>query len=201
MNNFIKVYDNALTDEFCDSAVKEIDRFIDRSEDFTKFTDYVKKDKDKSRNDISIFPGHFESSKWLVEGIEDSLHKHYDLYCDEYSVGGTSFNDAYKNLPKLQKSSLDGGFCTWHSEQGAGGSASRFLVWMFYLNDVEKGGKTEFYWYDLQFKPTKGQLLIWPASFTHTHRAAPDLKEDKYIATGWFHYPEEKEVPKNSFNS
>ena len=40
----------------------------------------------------------------------------------------------------------------------------------------------------VQFKPTKGQLLIWPAAFTHTHRAAKDLEEDKYIATGWFHY-------------
>ena len=30
-----------------------------------------------------------------------------------------------------------------------------------------------------------GKLVIWPAYFTHTHRANPDLKEDKYIITGW----------------
>ena len=72
---------------------------------------------------------------------------------------------------------------------------------MFYLNTVTKGGHTEFLYQDVSFQPTKGQLLLWPASFTHTHRAAPDLKEDKYIATGWFHYPVENEMPNNAFNS
>lgn len=187
MDNFINVYNNALTDEFCDAAVEQINHFIERSENFTKFTDHIKRDNDNGRNDISIFCGHFESSKWITEGLNKSLNKYYNKYCEEYTIG-TSFETAYQDKPKLQKSSAGGGFFQWHCEQGGGTSASRFLVWMFYLNDVEKGGKTEFLYQDVQFKPTKGQLLIWPAAFTHTHRAAKDLEEDKYIATGWFHY-------------
>lgn len=200
MDNFIKVYNNALTDEFCDAAVKEIDKYIERSENFTKFVEHVRNDDDNARTDISIFPGHFESSQWLVDEIRISLNKYYNEFCNEYTIG-TKFEDAYRDLPKLQKSSSGGGFVQWHCEQGSGASSSRFLVWMYYLNDVEKGGKTEFLYQDLQFKPTKGQLLIWPAAFTHTHRAAKDLEEDKYIATGWFHYPVEKKLPENSFSS
>ena len=191
MTDFIEVYNNALTDDFCDKAINTIDDLIVRAkEEAPKFDNDVKFDKTNARDDISIFPIAFESCEYIVEGINNSLNKHYNLYRDKYIIG-TEFNEAYDNRPKLQKSSKGGGFTQWHCEQGPKSSASRFLVWMFYLNNVEKGGKTEFYYQNTNFKPVKGSLLIWPAAFTHTHRAADDLQEDKYIATGWFHYPKD----------
>ena len=201
MDNFIIEYKNALSDEFCEKAIQDIELLLKRTETNPEFSAHVKYDKNQTRNDISIFPAHFESLDYIIKELRYSLNKHYSLYTKKYYLEGTNFNDAYKDLPKLQKSSTDGGFHQWHHEQGKGSCSSRFLVWMFYLNDVEKGGKTEFLYQDLAFKPTKGSLLIWPAGFTHTHRAAKDLKEDKYIATGWFHYPEQKKIPDNSFNS
>jgi len=90
---------------------------------------------------------------------------------------------------KFQKSSADGGFCTWHVEHSdAENSMKRYLVWMFYLNTTESG-YTEFDYQDMRVQPTQGTLVLWPAYFTHPHRAAPDLKEDKYIITGWLHHP------------
>ena len=200
MDNFLRVYDNALSDELCDEAILRINELIERRKADDKYKEEVRFDNDESRNDVSIFPNNFASCQNVKNGIRDSLEKHYLLYRKEYSIG-TPFEEVYKNNPKLQKSSEGGGFCSWHSEQGPGGNASRFLVWMFYLNTVTKGGHTEFLYQDISFQPTKGQLLLWPASFTHTHRAAPDLKEDKYIATGWFHFPVKEEMSNNSFNS
>ena len=95
---------------------------------------------------------------------------------------------------KFQKSSAGGGFFDWHTEQGDSATASRFLVWMIYLNTVEKGGHTEFKYQKRSLKPTAGTLVYWPAGYTHIHRAAPDLGEDKYIATGWFSYNRKKET-------
>ena len=60
----------------------------------------------------------------------------------------------------------------------------RFGVWMIYLNDTDTG-YTDFYHQNLSIKPETGKLVIWPAYHTHRHRANPDLKEDKYIITGW----------------
>ena len=91
------------------------------------------------------------------------------------------------NSFKIQKSVEGGGFYTWHWEHDAYNSPNRFLVWMLYLNDVTKGGKTEFR-NGLTIQPKKGTLVLWPAYFTHMHRAAPDLKETKYIMTGWYEY-------------
>jgi hypothetical protein len=59
---------------------------------------------------------------------------------------------------------------------------------MTYLNTVFKGGETEFLYQDIKFSPTKGNTLLWPAYFTHTHRGIPAPIEDKFIITGWFEY-------------
>ena len=66
-------------------------------------------------------------------------------------------------------------------------SQGRILTFMYYLNDIEEGGETEFVYQDrLKIKPTTGTLLIWPAGFTHTHRALPILNDEpKYLITGW----------------
>ena len=194
-NHFIETYENALSDEMCDNAVDTIRFLVDRAkEDPETFKKEVVFHNDKTRNDISIFPIAFQSCKEIVDGIYSSLNKHYDLYREKYTIG-TKFEDAYFQNPKLQMSTSGGGFTNWHCEQGPNACSSRFLVWMFYLNDVEKGGKTDFFYQNISFQPKKGSLLIWPAAFTHTHRASPDLKEDKFIATGWFHYPSDY-VPK-----
>ena len=90
---------------------------------------------------------------------------------------------------KMQRTPPGGGFCTWHFEQGGDYHCSRrFGVWMLYLNDVNKGGKTDFPNQGLSVKPEAGKMVIWPAAYTHMHRSAPDLEEWKYIVTGWFIY-------------
>lgn len=69
-------------------------------------------------------------------------------------------------------------------------TTTRHLAWMTYLNDVNDGGETEFYYQKLKVKPRKGLTIIWPADWTHTHKGHPSLTEEKYIITGWVNYIE-----------
>ena len=62
---------------------------------------------------------------------------------------------------------------------------------MTYLNDVPEGGETEFPMYGLKIKPETGKTLIWPAEWTHAHKGAIVVKGNKYIITGWMHYPDD----------
>lgn len=108
---------------------------------------------------------------------------------------------------KMQRTPPGGGFCEMHYEQGSDYHTSRrFAVWMIYLNDVHKGGTTDFPNQNLKVPPRAGNLLIWPAAYTHPHRSSPDLDEMKYIITGWFVYKdvddEKNTVPfeKSRFN-
>jgi 2OG-Fe(II) oxygenase superfamily len=82
-----------------------------------------------------------------------------------------------------------GGYYYWHSEiyprDVQCETLHRVLLFMFYLNDVEQGGETEFLYANKKLKPTQGQMVIAPAGFTHTHRGNVPLSSDKYILTSW----------------
>ncbi|AZQ10319.1 2OG-Fe(II) oxygenase [Shewanella khirikhana] len=91
------------------------------------------------------------------------------------------------NIQKYPKGK--GGYPHWHSEQfpqnGHNEALHRVVLYMFYLNDVEEGGETEFFYQGRKLKPTKGTMVIAPAGFTHTHRGNVPQSSDKYIATSW----------------
>lgn len=90
----------------------------------------------------------------------------------------------------LQKYQADrGGYPHWHSEiyplDAQAETLHRVLLYTFYLNDVPKGGETEFHYQQRLIRPRIGSLLIAPAGFTHTHRGNIPSGGDKYIATSW----------------
>ena len=58
---------------------------------------------------------------------------------------------------------------------------------MTYLNTVKNAG-TEFKYQKLKTKAVKGKTVIWPASWTHTHRGSDNDKKEKIIIAGWFNF-------------
>ena len=54
-----------------------------------------------------------------------------------------------------------------------------------YLNDDFDGGETEFLYQQRREQAVEGDVLIFPASYTHTHRGNPPIGNSKYIATSW----------------
>ncbi|GMA82414.1 2OG-Fe(II) oxygenase [Shewanella glacialipiscicola] len=91
------------------------------------------------------------------------------------------------NIQKYQQNK--GGYPHWHSEQfpqnGHNEALHRVVLYMFYLNDVEEGGETEFYYQQRKISPKKGTMVIAPAGFTHSHRGNRPVSGDKYIVTSW----------------
>jgi hypothetical protein len=91
-------------------------------------------------------------------------------------------------LTMLRYTAGAGGYPHWHAENFPEPSAEamhRALFFVCYLNDVESGGETEFFFYDTRVAPRRGRLLIAPCGFTHTHRGAVTLSGDKYIISSW----------------
>jgi len=174
----IAIFENYFNDEYCDnvidwfnlkSVVADHEKTVDR-DDFTISEPHI------------IF-GSFKSE--FYNTLVDKLKQAYLSYRKNYDFLLPA--ELIMNSFKIQKSIEGGGFCTWHWEHDPYSNPNRFLVWMLYLNDVANGGKTEFR-NGLKVQPKKGTLVLWPAYFTHMHRAAPDLKETKYIMTGWYEY-------------
>lgn len=83
----------------------------------------------------------------------------------------------------------EGGYPYWHSEvypQPQHNEAlHRILLFMYYLNDVDEGGTTDFHYQKRSIRPKRGRMVIAPAYFTHTHRGNVPVSNDKYILTSW----------------
>ena len=188
--NFIESYPNALSIEKCQQICDTMDEIISRPDPGSAC---ILSD-DSSRTDWNIFTGRYGSLKSSEDYVIDAVHAGWRKYNKKYGAGSRAFLELFTPGWKFQRSETGGGFHAWHSEQGSGNNRGRFGAWMLYLNTVEEGGKTEFKHQDLAVKPEAGTLLIWPAAYTHVHRAARDLVGHKYIATGWFEYPERVDV-------
>ena len=105
------------------------------------------------------------------------------------------------NLQHYKKGS--GGYHHWHSEHfphpsdPQQKSLHRVLFWLLYLNDVDEGGETEFFYQGAKVKPSQGRLILSPCSFTHTHRGNVPVSNDKYILTSWVMYRPAEELYNN----
>jgi hypothetical protein len=63
----------------------------------------------------------------------------------------------------------------------------RIITYLWYLNDVEEGGETNFPDLNLNVKPEMGKLLLFPASWDFPHCGKTPISSNKYIVTGWLY--------------
>ena len=66
--------------------------------------------------------------------------------------------------------------------------AKRFLNMMWYLNDVEEGGSTEFTEFELEIQPKIGSLLIFPPFWMFPHKGNLLKTGKKYLLSTYLHY-------------
>lgn len=190
--DFIEHYKGVLTKEFC----KRVTDWFDFQEETNSFV--IDRRSDKYVTDTQIFAGSVGSPVYpgfQLNTISPVLHNPI------FEVLKTAAQDYFKKYPfihtagshsiidfKMQKTKKGEGFTGWHYESGDVQHNRRFLTFMIYLNDVNNGGETEFYYQKKKFKPRAGDMLVWPAGFTHMHKGYSPKKETKYIITTWMEY-------------
>jgi prolyl 4-hydroxylase len=108
---------------------------------------------------------------------------------------------AFENdIPKLKAQRLQlvkydpgQGFYGWHHDVSYTVTdreevKKRVFSLVIYLNDVVKGGETEFKNFDLKVAPQAGAALVFPANFAYSHRANQPISNAKYVIVTWFEY-------------
>ena len=75
------------------------------------------------------------------------------------------------------------------------GIKHRKLTCLFYLNDVEDGGETEFPKLNLRVKPMRGRMIYFDnykkdgsINYETLHRSMPILSGEKWAFNLWYHY-------------
>jgi tetratricopeptide (TPR) repeat protein len=144
----------------------------------------------KDSSDLTVLPcdvntpGHEPVARYFRH-----LEQCYQAYAEQWSFLGGILPHGEIMPFTIQRYDVGGHFQRVHSERNSISFAHRVLAWMTYLNDVEEGGETRFHHFGLEVRPERGKTLIWPAEWTHAHSGGVVRKGEKYIITGWIHFP------------
>ena len=184
LNDHIALFPKALIKGECDYI-------IDQYEKFSKMNlTYPRIEHPYDKNDTTVYP--LDPNIREMTEYDDFLHHflevlwtNFDQYARRFpSVRGQD-QTLYIRGMRIQKTLPGEGFHAWHCENGRLSTMRRVVAFSCFLNDVDDGGETEFLEQHKRYKASAGDLLIFPAGFTHTHRGNTPISNEKYIITGW----------------
>ena len=162
MNDFIKTYNNVLSDVSCKHL---IDKFEDNRNQWQK----TELEGHRSFTEINI--NLHEDWQEYVNIIYKSLNPFVEKYAKDNNITH-NWPERYGweqiRFKKYEVNDKDE--FKEHVDVMDYASAKRFLVMFLYLNDNE-GGLTEFPEYDTMIQPKAGTVLMFPPMWTQTHRS------------------------------
>ena len=191
--DFIRVYDKALSREFCRGIIDYFEWCVENNRVWDRKIDSNKLRKDDLSTTMN--PTNFYDIQFTKEHLHGYINEFnnafwdecYNSYCDEFDV----INSLGKHTVfsyKVQKTMPAQGYHVWHSEASDRELSNRIMAYILYLNDVPDGGETEFLYQRKRIDPKEGRLVLFPACYTHIHRGNPPLRGSKYIMTGWIEF-------------
>ena len=153
---------------------------------------YEKSNNKKFQNNhntkMTHLPIYYSQTPELNNYIKQ-LNKIIKKYKKKYAyvdIGQEAWN--LHPIVKIQKYEPGESYFKWHCEvSGNEETRKRMLVFTTYLNDVKKGGETQFLYQRKKIKPLQGKTVLFPSFWTHTHKGNKTT-ETKYIITGWYTY-------------
>ncbi|RUO53610.1 2OG-Fe(II) oxygenase [Pseudidiomarina homiensis] len=218
-HDFIEVYDNALSPDFCEAFIQTFDASphlqqgrtgggVDVSKKHSsdlylnQYSDYQEQLKVIQQTTFHYAVEYFKKYRFALiaplalqvrhpkTGEAVALtHENFD----EVAAGNeAAYMQLLYRLGPIQAQRYaqgKGNYNYWHCEvfpeKNSVEALHRTLLFMFYLNDVEEGGSTDFYYQQRSIQPRQGRMVIAPGYFTHTHRGSTPISGDKYILTSW----------------
>ena len=192
MNKYIYLNKNSLSKEFCLDIIN-----LFENED-GKYHGVTHSGLNKNIKDTTDFSINMSNEKWekynkfLQEELNRNITKYLKNLRDEFKNKVQHSDQNYFdqnqisfNMLLMQKYKKGTGKYIFHDDFSIDYQYKKYRAFTFlwYLNNVELGGETEFE--EFKIKPEAGKLLIFPASWTFPHSGKIPISDDKYIITGW----------------
>ena len=181
LKDYIHVYKNAISHEFCSEILKEY-----KKDDYEVGTinDF---ETSRYRNCDVVYISNYDTieknqnnRKSIDEGIYDIIHKGIKKYLKKYSPHTFNMNgDTGYQLIRYKT----GDYVTEHIDTSSG--EHRTLSCSLLLNDDYEGGELSFFNKRYKLKGSKGDLVIFPSSFTYPHEVLPVISGTRYSIVTW----------------
>jgi len=176
LNDFVRVYDRQLDIELCEQLLK---RFEQLSRFQTTNGRGVRQGLEESAwTELNLSrQGPAEIVKALDASVDQSLHQ-YNL-----DVGASiPIPNSPKRADYILKRYRAGGQERFQLHFDSIYEVSnRYLVFLWYLNNVPGGGQTVFPDQRLAVSPEQGRLLVFPPYWMFPHAGEPPVGGDKFI--------------------
>lgn len=181
LNDLIQIYENAIEPEICDFLIQlfegqpQLQEKINHNNkpNFTQFnlTENCKisRDVDLIHNTMikNTFTYRDKYSEFVDKRVFPEEHAFEQFRIKKYNPGGDDMFDTHVDVQDYA-------------------TARRYLSFLWYLNDIDNGGKTVFN--GLSITPKRGSLVVFPPLWMFPHRGEPPLSGPKYILTTYLHY-------------
>ena len=178
LNDFVRVYDDALDEETCDFLIGFFDQSPDKHE-------RIDEDRKPSFTQLNLT----EHSKEISHVHNLLIAKTFEYRNDYYEfVDKRVFPESHAfEQFRIKRYEPDGkDMFDTHVDVKTHASARRFLAFLWYLNDVPNEGNTVFD--GLTIEPKKGKLVVFPPLWMFPHRGEPVIECPKYILSTYLHY-------------
>ena len=184
LRRYIRWYDQALAPELCSQMLESFHRL-------SRF---------HTRNGRGIRPG-LDGSAWTElditplsdEGFQRFFYHQIETYLARYNAE-IGLGIAVPPTPLLAElrikryaAGVNEGFQPHFDSINE--VADRYLVFLWYLNDVAECGETEFTDLGLRVQARTGRLLIFPPFWMYQHAGLPPRSNDKYIISTYLRFP------------
>lgn len=176
LTSYVQVYDNALDANFCTRMIESFDQLA----------------RFHSRNGRGLMKA-LESSAWTELNVSQAADASLKTYfMDQASIFLARYNEALRltiavpERPRLENLRIK----RYNVSQGDNFqphfdaldyTCNRYMVFLWYLNDVDEGGETEFCDLNLRVAARAGRLLMFPPYWMFQHAGLPPLSNDKFI--------------------
>ena len=145
----------------------------------------------KNTLDINIVKNDKDWEKY-VEILSSEINNNLSEYFTKLDPTNTIFH-FNKIFGKITYSSYlmhkyfkDEGVFNYHNDFSIDYSEYRILNYLWYLNEVEEGGETEFFGHHI-VKPECGKLIFFPSEWFFPHKGNIPRSNDKYVIAGWLY--------------
>ena len=184
----IKTYSNTLSKEFCDHCIEKFEKDPNKKQGLIGKGQVDLEMKDSMDLAIGFFPEWKEEDKIFY----DSLKPYVEQYRIDNPFPYVQFDNYFDTGYQIQRTVPGTVGYDWHHDwicvkETLGFFSMRCLTYIWYLNDIDVDGETEFKNTGDKIKPETGKLLLFPSDWTHVHRGIPPKNQTKYISTGWIY--------------
>jgi hypothetical protein len=192
LDPLIWVKNNTLSPNFCHHVISKFENDERKHQGLVGFerrTSPIKKSVDLN---ISYFNEWKKEDAVFFDSLGENF-KEYREHCNQHNsyfpyafVGGEMKENIKDSGYQIQRTK-PGEYYKWHHDGWIENNFLRLVTYIWYLNDVNYDGYTEFS-NGIKIQPEQGKILIFPATWTYIHQGFPPKSETKYICTGWISY-------------